>query len=403
MNTSTKAEQTYRYDILRAPFYGILEAGWSTFALVIAIRYFEAPDKYKSFIAGAWSMGFLLTPLTLYLVAKLRYRSSLACACMFGASAVLMVGATLAQSLLIFTLLIMLSQIATAQQGPLMLQIYSDNYTSKERGSRMTVPFILMALCTSLFAYFGGKLLDASINNYRILFAVITLAAVGAAWAVSRIPSKALTTEHIGNPWQSFSLIWKDKLFGYLLGSWMLLGFGNLITLPIRVEYLANPDYGVNASNTSIAFLVLIVPATARVLSTKLWGHFFDRLHLITTRNLLNVFFMLSIACFFFTTNLVLLTFAMALLGVAMGGGKIVWSLWVTKIAPDEKASSYMSIHMALTGFRGTLAPFIGYWILSQSAPKVVAIVGLVLIALSVVLFEFVRKHPRWGARPIEP
>jgi len=395
--TLSKAEQTYRYDKLRAPFYGILEAGWSTFALVIAIRYFEAPDKYKSFIAGAWSMGFLLTPLTLYLVAKRRYRSSIACACMFGISAVLMIGATLAQSLLIFTLLIMLSQIATAQQGPLMLQIYAENYTSKERGGRMTVPFILTALCAMIFAYFGGKLLDVSIENYRILFVIITCAALGAAWAVSNIPSRALSTEHIGNPWQNFSLIWKDKLFGYLLGSWMLLGFGNLITLPIRVEYLANPDYGVNASNTTIAFLMLIVPASARILSTKLWGRVFDRMHLITTRNLLNVIFLLSIASFFFTTNLVLLTIAMTLLGVAVGGGKIVWSLWVTKIAPDEKASSYMSVHMALTGFRGTLAPFIGYWILSQSAPTYVAVVGMVLIVVSILLFEVVRNHRRFG------
>lgn len=394
---SHNAEQTYYYDKLRAPFYGILEAGWSTFALVIAIRYFDAPDKYKSFIAGAWSMGFLLTPLTLYLVAKLRYRSNVACVCMFSISAVLMVGATLAQSLLIFTLLIMLSQIATAQQGPLMLQIYAENYTSKERGSRMTVPFILTALCAILFAYFGGKLLDVSINTYRVLFAIITLAAICAAWAVSRMPSQALSTEHVGNPWENLSLIWKDKLFGYLLGSWMLLGFGNLITLPIRVEYLANPDYGVNANNTTIAFLVLIVPATARILSTKLWGNVFDRMHLITTRNLLNVVFILSIASFFFTTNLVSLTLAMTLLGFAMGGGKIVWSLWVTKIAPDEKASSYMSIHMALTGFRGTLAPFIGYWILSQSAPTHVAIVGILLIVISMLLFEVVRKHPRFA------
>lgn len=392
------AEHTYRYDKLRAPFYGILEAGWSTFALVIAIRYFDAPDKYKSFIAGAWSMGYLLTPLTLYLVAKLRYRSSIACACMFGVSAVLMVGATLAQSLLIFTLLIMLSQIATAQQGPLMLQIYADNYTSKERGGRMTVPFILTALSAIIFAYFGGKLLDASIEYYRILFAIITLAAVAAAWAVAKIPSQRLSTEHIGNPWQSFSLIWKDKLFGYLLGSWMLLGFGNLITLPIRIEYLANPEYGVNASNTQIAFLILIVPATARICSTKLWGSIFDRMHLITTRNLLSSVFLLSIGCFFFTTNLIVLTLAMALLGVAVGGGKIVWSLWVTKIAPDEKASSYMSIHMALTGFRGTLAPFIGYWILSKSAPTYVAISGMLLIVLSIILFEVVRRHPRFAS-----
>jgi hypothetical protein len=391
------AEQTYRYDKLRAPFYGILEAGWSTFALVIAIRYFDAPEKYKSFIAGAWSMGFLLAPFTLYLVAKLSYRSSIACAYMFGISAVLMVGATLAESLLIYTLLIMLSQIATAQQGPLMLQIYADNYTSKERGGRMTAPFILTALSAILFAFLGGKLLDVSIETYRILFVIITLAAVGGAWAASRIPSRVLSTEHIGNPWQNLSLIWKDKLFGYLLGSWMLLGFGNLITLPIRVEYLANPDYGINASNTTIAFLVLVVPATARICSTKLWGRIFDHMHLITTRNLLSSVFLLSVGSFFFTTNLVVLTISMALLGVAIGGGKIVWSLWVTKIAPSEKAASYMSIHMALTGFRGTLAPFIGYWILSQSAPAYVAFAGMSLIIVSIILFEVVRKHPRFA------
>jgi MFS family permease len=395
LSAHDNASKTYRYDCFRAPFYGILEAGWSTFALVIAIRYFEAPESYKSFIAGAWPMGFLLAPLTLYIVAKFRQRPNLACSCMFALSAILMVGATVAQSLLWFTLFIIISQIATAQQGPLMLQIYAENYTFSERGRRMTAPFILTALSAILFSLVGGWLLDSSINYYRILFGIIIFAAAASAWAIKQIPSKPLTTEHIGNPWQSFSLIWKDRFFGYLLGSWMLLGLGNLITLPIRVEYLANPDYGINADNTTIAFLMLIVPSTARILSTKLWGHFFDHLNLITTRNLLNLFFLLSIGCFFFTTNLIIIALAMVMLGVAMGGGKIIWSLWVTKIAAPEKASSYMSIHMALTGFRGTLAPFIGYWILSRSAPTHVATVGMILIAVSIVLFELARGHPR--------
>ncbi|MGJ8641516.1 MAG: MFS transporter [Opitutaceae bacterium] len=397
MTPANKAEQTYRCDKLRAPFYGILEAGWSAFALVIAIRYFEAPEKYKALIAGAWSMGFLLTPLTLYWVAKLRKQPHIACALMFGVSAVLMVGATLAQSLVVYTLLIMLSQIATAQQGPLMLQIYAENYTSKERGSRMTVPFILTALCSVPFSFFGGKLLDVSIDYYRILFAIITLSAAAAAWAVYRIPSKPMTTEHVGNPWQNFSLLWEDRLFGYLCGSWMLLGLGNLITLPIRIEYLANPDYGINADNTTIGLLIVVVPAIARICSTKLWGRLFDNMHLISTRNLLNVFFICSIGSFFFSTNIFMLTLGMAFLGFAMGGGKIIWSLWVTKIASDEKASSYMSIHMALTGLRGSMAPFIGYWILSQTAPMFVAVVGMLLIVISTGLFEVVRKHPRFN------
>ena len=70
----------------------------------------------------------------------------------------------------------------------------------------------------------------------------------------------------------------------------------------------------------------------------------------------------------------------------------------MTKIAPHEKVSSYMSIHMALTGFRGTLAPFIGYWILSNSAPKGVAFVGMLLIFASIVLFVCVRHHKRFKA-----
>jgi MFS family permease len=395
MTAAERAAATYRYDTLRAPFYGILEAGWGTFALVIAIRHFEAPETYKAFIAGAWPMGFLLTPLTLYLLAKRRSRPSLASGLMFALSALLMIGATLVQSLALFTVFIITSQIATGQHGPLALQIYAENYAASERGSRMTTPFILTALSAILFSLLGGWLLDASIGYYQILFSIMVGAAALAAWMTCQIPSAPLSPEHVGNPWQNISLIWKDRFFGYLLGTWMLLGLGNLITMPIRVEYLANPQYGINADNTMIAFLLLVVPSAARVLSTKMWGRVFDKLHLITTRNVLNLCFLLGIGGFFFTKNLVLLTVAMILVGLATGGGKIVWSLWVTKIAPAEKASSYMTIHMALTGVRGTLAPFIGYWILSRSAPAQVATVGMALITLSIVLFELVRGHRR--------
>ncbi|MFQ3224026.1 MAG: MFS family permease [Lentimonas sp.] len=383
--------------MLRAPFYGILEAGWSTFVLLIAIRHFDAPETYKAFIAGAWPIGFLLTPLTLYFVAKRQIRPSLASACMFALAAVLMVGATVVQSLTIFTIFIITSQMATVQQGPLMIQIYAENYPASERGRRMTTPFILTALSMILFSLLGGWLLDISINYYHLLFVIMVLSAAACGWATNRIPSTPLSTDNVGNPWQSFSLIWKDRFFGYLLGSWMLLGLGNLITMPIRVEYLANPEFGINADNATIAFLLVVVPAAARILSTKIWGHIFDKLHFITTRNLLNAFFLLGIAGFFFTKNIVILTLAMVLVGLATGGGKIIWSLWVTKIAPHEKVSSYMSIHMALTGFRGTLAPFIGYWILSNSAPKGVAIVGMLLIFVSIVLFECVRHHKRFA------
>ena len=388
-------EATYSRDKWRAPFQGILEAGWQAFPLLIAIRYFEAPETAKAFVAGAGPVGFLLTPLTLFLAAKLSARPSFACAVVFSLSAILALGATFASTLLIFTLCIIASQMAMVQHGPLMVQVYTANYGAHERGQRVTTPLMLTAAFSIIFAWLGGEILDLRLLNYKYLFAFMACCALACAFAVRGVPSLPLSTQHVGNPWQSFRLIWKDRLFGFILGAWMLLGLGNLITLPIRVEYLANPAFGINADNATIALLLVVIPALARLVSTKFWGHRFDQLHFVTTRNSLNFCFLLSIVLFFFTTNIWLLALAMAFQGIAMGGGKIFWGLWVTKIAPPEKASAYMSIHMALTGFRGTLAPFLGYWVLTQSSPAIVAWTGLVLILAAIFLFQTLRAHPR--------
>jgi len=391
----SNAERTYRNDRFRSPFLGILEAGWSTFALVVAIRYFEAPENIKAFIVGAGPIGFLITPITLYAVAKFGARSSLACGLAFALAALLLLGASWVDSLLAFSILIIASQVAAVQHTPLMLQVYSDNYTAGERGSRMSTPFILTAISSIAFSLIGGKILDASIQYYPWIFGSMAIGAMAVAYASTRIPSSQLTTEHVGNPWQNFSLIWKDKFFGYLLGVWMLLGIGNLSTLPVRVEYLADPKYGINADNTTIAFVMLVIPAITRILSTRIWSHLFDKMHLITTRNVLNIFFFFAIGGFFFTQNIIIIGISMGFFGVALGGGKIIWGLWVTKIAPPEKSASYMSVHMALTGLRGTLAPFLGYWVLSYSTPSAVAILGMMLIAIACILFECIRGHKR--------
>jgi len=397
LSAEERVEATYRNDLIKSPFYGILEAGWTGLVLLVAIRYFDAPDSYKSFIAGASPIGFLLTPLTLYFVTRWKCRPSLVPAVLFILCAIWIVGASVTESLIIFTVLMIMSQVVAMQQGPLMTQIYAENYPASQRGSRVSIPFMLTSISTVLFSLIGGWLLDQSLDYYRQLLWVMALAALAYSSAINRIPSTAFSTDAVGNLWNSLSLIWKDRLFGYLLGSWMLLGLGNLITVPIRVEYLANPDYGINLDNTSIALILVIVPAVARILSTQLWGRLFDKLHLITLRTLLNTFFLLGIGCFFFTENRVVLAIAMTFAGLAMGGGRIIWHLWVTKIAPPEKSSAYMSVHVALTGVRGTIAPFVGYWILRESTPQGVALSGMALIAISTLLFELLRSNERFG------
>ena len=92
------ANKTHRNDLYRAPFLGILETGWSTFALVIAIRYFNADETIKAWITGAGPMGFLLAPLSLYLGAVCKLSAHQACALLYALTAIFLCIALCRQS-----------------------------------------------------------------------------------------------------------------------------------------------------------------------------------------------------------------------------------------------------------------------------------------------------------------
>ena len=388
-------QQTHYKDCLRSFLYGILEAGWQTFAFVVAIRYFQADTNFKSLIAAAGPIGFLITPLSLYFFARKKIFASSAASLIYCLTALFLLASVSVNSLLIFGTFVILSLIINVQKGPVLLDIYTTNYPPNQRGHYMKYPNVLSAVSAILFGFIGGKFLDANIENYTIVFIIMAIVALLAGLIVKTIPSEPFSRDNIGNPFQSISLIGKDKLFGSMLGAWMILGIGNLICLPIRYEYLANPAYGLDINNTQIALIMIAIPAVTKILSTFLWANLFDKLKLITTRNLNNWFFLLSVILFFLSGNLILISIASACQGIALGGGKIFWNLWVTKIAPPKKVSSYMSVHMALTGIRGSFAPFLGYAILMSTSPLTVAIIGSLLILISILMFEQYKNHPR--------
>ena len=105
----------------------------------------------------------------------------------------------------------------------------------------------------------------------------------------------------------------------------------------------------------------MVIPLICRICSTPLWGWAFDKFNLALVRISINLFFLLGLCLYFQTKDIILLSFASALIGTATGGGTIAWTLWVTKIAPMGAESSYMSVHSFFTGIRGVPAPFLGY------------------------------------------
>ena len=64
------ARQTFRWDLLRGSMQGFVEACMVTFTLLVAIRVFDAPDMLKAILPGSYSLGLLVSPLTIVLASK---------------------------------------------------------------------------------------------------------------------------------------------------------------------------------------------------------------------------------------------------------------------------------------------------------------------------------------------
>ena len=73
----------------------------------------------------------------------------------------------------------------------------------------------------------------------------------------------------------------------------------------------------------------------------------------------------------------------------------MVWTLWVTKVAPRGMEASYMSLHLFFTGMRGLPAPFLGYWVLTNLGPGAVSWVSATLIMLGCVIFVIIASDKR--------
>ncbi len=380
-----RARITFRYDLVRGSCQGLLEAGMHTFVLLIAVRVFDASPTLKAMLAGAGPYGLLLTPLSLYFVARLRTPAAKAGGLFLILSSMALVVAAWTGNLYLFVVATVLGYLLFHQQMPLLVHIYSNNYESHRRGSLLSNSIFLAVLASALFAYAGGKALDADLGHYRYVVLVLASASLLAGWAIYRMPSTALSRHTSKNPFENLSLAWKDKVFGWMLFIWMLMGVGNLMTIPLRVEYMAQPRFGIEATNAQIALMTAVIPSIARLMTTHVWGYLFDNINFVVIRSSLNICFLAAILLFFNSQSLIMLGIASAIFGIGAAGGNIAWNLWVTKLAPEGKAAEYMGVHTFTTGIRGILAPFLGFYLLAIYPAEAVAWIAAVLIGISVV------------------
>ena len=396
LDPEARSRLTFSRDRVRGACAGLIETGIFTFGLVIAIRCFEAPPWVKALLSGSNSIGLLLTPISLFFFARARWNAAGAAAMNFTIGGICFAVAALATSLAVYVPAATLGSIFVAQQAPLLIHIYTQNYAATRRGRMLSNSIVLGLVASVAFALLGGRLLDWRLETFRFLLGTMALAAFVAARATSGMPADPFVSGRNANPFSALRYAWEDRIFGSMLFIWMLMGWGNLMVLPLRVEYMANPRFGINATNAEIALISGIIPSLVRIASTHFWGRLFDRHNFFLIRTVLNGVFLLAILTFFSTGHLLVLGVGAGLFGFAVAGSNIAWNLWVTKFAPPDRTSDYMSVHTFLTGIRGVAAPFVGFWLIERFSSMAAALSAAVLIALSMILLgPLRRRHER--------
>lgn len=387
--------RTQLVDVLRAVPLGVVYPLETSVLLTIAIKRFETTGLTKGLVAAASGVGLLASPF----VTALCRRTGRPV--MVVAAAVSVVGAlglalAAAGPVPLFVLGAIVGIASVSAVIPLMTVTYERNFPVAQRGKRVGVGMALKVAVSALVGLAMGAFLDRHLDRWWVVVLVGAAVLAGMAWLQLAMPSTPLArvAGTRNRPWPHFHLLGQDRKLRLTLGAWMLMGFGNLMLLPLRVEYLASPRYGIGADAAKITLLTVTVPSVVRLLSMPLFGVVFDRLSFFASRIVVNLLFAAYVAAFFTGTSDTGLYVGAVVLGVGGAGGDLMWNLWVTKFAPQDRVADYMGLHTFFTGIRAVAAPILGFLVIAEMPLSTVAWLATgLMVASSLVLLPEARAE----------
>lgn len=388
--TPVETATTVRLERWRAVATGIFESAPSTFLLLILVRWFDGTSTEKSLMAAAYQSGLIFTPLSLFVTRYFSWSPSRAMAALLSIAAALYFGAAVIPDRGVFVVLTSIGSLMVATTSPLLTTMMNNNYPARQRGLIYSQNNSIKIATSIVFGTVAGWALSGRLQHYQLLIIFYAAAlAISAAlmWRVPRCgeplaPRPLLSCfRHIGT----------DSILRNTLIAWMFLGFGNLMMVPLRIEYLANPRYGLHLSEIDIALLVSTIPHLARLLASPVWGRLFDQMNFFSLRITINFCFLLSVLSFFSSDTFFSLGIAAVIFGLSNSGGDVAWSLWVTKFAPAGMVPDYMAVHTFFTGIRGLLAPMTAFALLNVLPLTTLMWISTGLMFVATVQLFFIR------------
>lgn len=387
MGLLEQEKKTLVRDSLRQAVDGLLESLRNTVFLLVAINVFSAPDWQSSLISQSHFIGLLLSFVITPALEKKSRKAGLILFSLSAPGGLLLIFSSFSQSGWVFSLAVTLSVSFCALRIPFFTGIYAENYQPHRRARLMSIGTILMLLVSIISNYIFGELLDRDLQWFRIinLFSGILLLLNG--WTLLRLPGEVHPRKSKEPFWHSLKLLYRHRIFGWIILAWSILGFANLWTLPLRTVYLGDPQRGLGLPPSQVLLILGIIPGIIRMVFSLIWAQIYDRMSFITMRLLINFFLITGILLFFQTPDIHWITLGSALISVALAGSPFIWNLWVTRIAPPEEIRRYMSVHTFMAGIRGILAPMAAFAFIRHYSILQVGKISLILGIFASLMF----------------
>jgi len=388
-----RTRRTYVCELWRAGTAGILETAGSTFLLAVAVKHFAAGGLAKAVVAASGSMGLLVSPLIVSWVTKMGWPTGKAASRILAAGALSFLLAAALPGLTAYVVFTLFAMTTSAAIIPLLTHMYQENYPAHQRGRLFSHTVMIRIATAAAFSKIAGDALNQRVERFPWLLLCFAGALAFASFCLSRCPTTPIPDDGGAHPLRALRFVRDDALFRRTLICWMLMGFANLMMLPLRVEYLANPQYGQAVSIGVIALLTGVIPNIARLVLSPIWGHLFDHMNFFALRVTLNIGFAIGILTFFTSNSVAGLVAGAIVFGISNAGGDVAWSLWVTKFAPAGRVAEYMAAHTFLTGVRGVAAPAVAFFAVAHVSPGILATVSCALIlAASALLIPEIKS-----------
>lgn len=360
---------------------------------LVAIQHFDLSAAEKSTLASASGYGMIAVLFVVPLLQRSGLSIGKILALLYSISGLAALVTAWTADPTLFIAGAMCSVIAVLLSMPLITSLWKEQFSVDQRGrlfARGTMLFMISGfLCSGLVTFLVA---EYGIAIYPWVLSTFSLCMLVAAIYALSLPAQKMLTRS-SNPFTLLSILWKDKLFGYISMTWMFLGLGNLACLPLRMEYVISQGHGA----AYILFVCDVLPPFMAIFSALIWGRLFDRMNFIILRLCINVFFVLSILLFF-SPYMGMQIMASCFFGIALGGGTIAWSLWVTKFSPPDQIADYQSVHSFLTGTRSIFGPMLAYAVWTQTD---ISMIHISYVCAALVIFSCILLLPviRFGCR----